>query len=449
MPRLGEVTRESRDVFQLAGCKWLSVAMNQTGLVRGGVYLLAGAPGAGKTTLALQIAVDLAAQRRKIVYVTFEQSVEDLKAIVENRIFEHMSSSKPTGFSRAKGFTEGLAEARALRESSEAFEVRRMQIEEHLYLEESVSSVEGLSDFLLKRVGFGDLKDTDLIVVDSLQGQGISGSSTSVFKKVYEFAAKTKAARIPLILTCHVTKAGQIAGPRSLEHNVDCVIYMRKAMRLRPLFVPKNRFGPERHEPHILVMNSKGVLEPSKHMASNAQLALGYHTASSRPIEVQATVKLPRFGQRSTIKAPYLPLQVIRQVVEIVGGLNEIDISEMTFDINVALPGSGQYSRILDFPLAMGLLSSYLQKNIPSRSLFVGELDLFRKVRRIDHPQSVEDLGRMLGNDLGPRPKVMYLNPETAIELKAVANDLAGIDLVEVERLDDAVKKIWPEILEG
>lgn len=91
MPRLGEVARERRDVLTLSECKWLATAMNQEGLVRGGIYLLNGAPGAGKTTLALQLAVDLAEQGHKVVYVTFEQSIDDLKAIVEERIFQHMA----------------------------------------------------------------------------------------------------------------------------------------------------------------------------------------------------------------------------------------------------------------------------------------------------------------------------------------------------------------------
>lgn len=64
--------------------------MNQKGLVKGGIYLLSGAPGAGKTTLALQVAVDLAMQGHLIVYVALEQSTHDLKDIIDGRIYRQM-----------------------------------------------------------------------------------------------------------------------------------------------------------------------------------------------------------------------------------------------------------------------------------------------------------------------------------------------------------------------
>jgi len=448
MPRLGEVSRERRDVLALADCKWLATAMNQTGIVRGGIYLLSGAPGAGKTTLALQIAADIAEQGHKVAYLTFEQSIDDLKAIVEDRIYPDRSPVQPSNGSTSFPLNEGLDQVRKGLEAEQVFNARCRRIEDNLYLEESVQSIEMLSDILTTRIGFGDLQGTELIIVDSLQGQGVSGAATKTFQKVYEFTSKTKQAGIPVILTCHVTKAGAIAGPRSLEHNVDCVIYMRKAMRLRPLFVPKNRFGPERHEPHILVMNQNGVLEPSKHMKTTARMAYGYLPGIERAVEVQATVKLPKFGEHAKIKAPYLPREVLRQIVEIVGGLSDIDISEMTFDINCAIPGTRPFSRLLDFPLAVGMLSSYLQRDIPSRSLFVGELDLFRNVRSVDQTDRVQTLADMLSDGPGDGFHSIYLNPETAIELKSVARDLKGAALIEVESLDSAVAKLWPDIID-
>lgn len=170
-----------------------------------------------------------------------------------------------------------------------------------------MASVDLLPEFLARKVGFGELQGAKLIIVDSLQGQGLSGAATKTFQKVYDFTSKTKQAKIPVILTSHVTKAGAIAGPRSLEHKVDVVIYMRKvdvviymrkAMRLRPLFVPKNRFGPERHEPEILVMNADGVLERSRHMHTTARMAYGYLPGIERGVEVQATVSFQGLVRR-------------------------------------------------------------------------------------------------------------------------------------------------------
>jgi predicted ATP-dependent serine protease len=67
------------------------------------------------------------------------------------------------------------------------------------------------------------------------------------------------------ILIGHVTKKGQIDGPKDLEHNVDCVMYIRRAFRLRPFFVPKNRHGPAVLDPLVLMMDDRGRLMQSLH----------------------------------------------------------------------------------------------------------------------------------------------------------------------------------------
>jgi len=130
-------------------------------------------------------------------------------------------------------------------------------------------------------------------------------------------------------------------------------------------------------------MNTIGCLEPAKHETATARLAYGMLRNMDRPVEVQVAVKLPRFGERAQIKAPYLPPKVASQLVDIVGGLHDIDLSEMQFDPNCAIPGGRTFSRILDFQLTMSM-PSYLQPPIPSSSLFVGELDLFRNIRTLE-----------------------------------------------------------------
>ena len=448
MPRLVDIAKERRDQLTLTSCAWLSEAMNQKGLVKGGIYLLSGAPGAGKTTLALQMAVDLATQGHLVVYVALEQSTHDLKDIIDGRIYRQMREESSTRKSSALPLKEGLNELQRQQQANDDFEEKKARIEANLYIEDSLGSIEALQDFLIRRVTRGELKDTALIIVDSLQGTGLASSSTGVYKKVYEFANNCKALKIPVVLIGHVTKAGAIAGPRTLEHNVDCVLYLRKAMRLRPLFVPKNRFGAERHEPRILTMNSMGCLEPAKHETATARLAYGMLRNMDRPVEVQVAVKLPRFGERAQIKAPYLPTKVVSQIVDIVGGLHDIDLSEMQFDINCAIPGGRTFSRILDFPLAMSMLSSYLQRPIPSGSLFVGELDLFRNIRTLES-DDVSALSTLLGDGRVNHIKHLYLEPETALELKAISNGLGKIEIHEVRNLEDVVSKLWPEVVEG
>lgn len=139
---------------------------------------------------------------------------------------------------------------------------------------------------------------------------------------------------------------------------------------------------------------------------------------------------------------------MIRQLVEIVGGLNDFDISEMTFEINCAIPGSRPFCRLLDFPLAISMLSSYLQRHIPSRSLFIGESDLFRRVRPIEQGDWVQMLADMLAGGPGEPFRAIYVNPETAVELQALGADLRGAALIQIETPGDAVARLWPDIVE-
>jgi len=234
--------------------------------------------------------------------------------------------------------------------------------------------MEALPDFLARRVlGAGRYENVKLIVVDSIQGLGTAPTSSKPYQKLFEFNRWAKDHNITVLLIGHITKGGAIAGPRSLEHNVDCVLYLRKAMRLRPLFVPKNRFGPERHEPLTLIMNSYGCLEKSKHAKARASHAFGFIPGIL--IEVQALVKLPKYGDKPGIKAPYLPRQKLSQLVGTISSMHEIDISDLTFEINCAIPGALPYRATLDLPLCISMLSSYFQRQIPIGSLFVGELD--------------------------------------------------------------------------
>jgi len=82
MPRLAEISRKSSQVIEVPSLPWLNRALNG-GFVRGAVYLLAGGPALGKTTLVNQVLGDLAIRGRKVLYVTTEQSLGEFKAALE------------------------------------------------------------------------------------------------------------------------------------------------------------------------------------------------------------------------------------------------------------------------------------------------------------------------------------------------------------------------------
>ena len=255
-----------------------------------------------------------------------------------------------------------------------------------------------------------------------------------------------------VILIGHFTKGGAIAGPRSLEHNVDCVFYLRKAMKLRPLFVPKNRFGPERHEPLTLIMNDNGCLEKSKHVKAKASNAFGFLPGVPGDlIEVQALVKLPKYGDKPGIKAPYLPRQKLSQLVGIISSLHEIDISDLTFEINCAIPGGRPYRETLDLPLAMSMLSSYFQRQIPPGSLFVGEVDLFQTIRPIPAGllgSIVEILRPEGGSPLAHIIEQIYISNESHDELEHLLRQ-AGLNVKVngISNLETMIEIMWPEVI--
>lgn len=452
MPTLTSISRQSADFLKFSkDLPWFNEATCTKELVRGGIYLVSGPPGGGKTTLCLQIAVDIASLGHKVLYLALEQTPNILKEIIETRVFPHRHSSAYNIDYRKYGFEEGLKRAR---ERHDVFEEER-RIENNFFIDSSVSGMEALPDFLTRQVIGSERQytGTNFIFVDSIQGLGTAPTSSRPYQKLFEFNRWAKDHGITVVLIGHITKGGAIAGPRSLEHNVDCVLYMRKAMRFRPLFVPKNRFGPERHEPLALIMNEYGCLEKSKHAKAKASFALGFLPNYTGPIEVQALVKLPKYGDRPGIQGPYLPRQKLRQLVGIVSSLPDIDISDLTFEISCAIPGGKPYFHTLDLPLVVSMLSSYFQAPLPWGSLFIGEVDLTQSIRSFS-PQLYQDVVKVLEQQNLPgsaqRIERLFISDKNKEELIKYLNEKGlKVEVHGVSDLESLIKKIWPNASEG
>jgi DNA repair protein RadA/Sms len=221
---LGIGTSEFEELALSDDLRWLAQRLGK--FVKGGIYLIAGQPGIGKSTLGIQLAVDLARSGKKTLYILTEQSKEELA----HRARLITSNWTPSDVTRSLPKIEP---------------------------EDSVYDIETLPSFLSHQVigPSGKYHGVDLVVLDSVQGHGLSAAATKKYRQVYEFCRQCKSAGITVLLVAHVTKRGDIAGPKDLEHNVDCVLVMRKAMSYRPLFVPKNRFGPAILKPVPLEMN--------------------------------------------------------------------------------------------------------------------------------------------------------------------------------------------------
>lgn len=452
MPKVSEINTEGHDFLKLPTINWYPEATCQKGLAKGGIYLLSGPPGSGKTTIAMEMMVDLAACGIKVLYVTLEQSPGWLKDTIENRIFPHRRAIKLESQNiKPADWKDQLKElSKDIKSQSEVVDSEN-RIEDNLFVDSSVPNMDALSDFLVRQVirSSAQYYDAKVIVVDSIQGLGTASTSSRPYTKLYEFCRQAKECGITVLLIGHITKSGQIAGPKALEHNVDCILYIRKAMRLRPFFIPKNRFGPERHEPFSLITNKWGCIEKSKHMSAQASLAYGYLPRSGRVIEVQALVKLPKYGSKPGILAPYLPRPKLRQVIGVVSSIKDVDISDLTFEINCYIPAGGIYSQTLDFPLAASMLSSYFQRTIPGGSLFIGELDLTQQIRPLQRDDLAQLSDFLLTEENSLVRKVFISEQQADALATSLSNAGSSIQVIGMTDLQAFINNVWPDVIES
>jgi len=289
----------------------------------------------------------------------------------------------------------------------------------------------------------GAYHGTGFVVLDSVQGHGLSATATRKYRQVYEFCRLCKSAGITVLLVAHVTKRGEIAGPKDLEHNVDCVLVMRKAMVYRPLFVPKNRFGPAVLRPIPLEMD-KGTtaLTLAPHSDAVSTVAKSFLGRDSALPEVQASVSLPSYGSRGKITAPGLPKKEIEQLASCISQIPDMDIEDLDYTVHCRLPGERQYRSLLGLPLAIALIASYLQKDIPAHHVYIGEIDLLRQVREVPD-QLVLDLWDAIESKEVTTPLRIFL-PLASAQL--VRESTPDSTVVACERLDDAVFMTWPEL---
>ena len=200
------------------------------GIVAGSVSLIAGDPGVGKSTLLLQLALGLAGSSKKVLYVSGEESVEQIKMRAE-RIQKQELGGKNQG-----------------------------QDDENLLLL-SLTDTDAI-------VGQIEEIKPDLVIIDSIQTiesqntSGLSGSVAQVRYGALQFVRSAKALNIPIILVGHVTKEGMVAGPMVLSHMVDTVLFLEgeKFAKTRILRSLKNRFGPV-DEVGIFIMDEEGMVD--------------------------------------------------------------------------------------------------------------------------------------------------------------------------------------------
>ncbi|MCL5986084.1 MAG: AAA family ATPase [Actinobacteria bacterium] len=419
MPRIFEIEDKSSEGLNISGLPWLKKAIGSD-IIKGGIYLLAGEPGIGKTTLALQVLGDLSKQGIKVLYIPTEQSLSDVKRVA-NRIFKSKNQEEQS------------------------------LIGDCLQLD-TINDLSMLSWFLNHRVlpPESEYHGCKIIAIDSLQGGGLSSSVGDKYKTLINFAETAKGTGITCLFVNHVTKSGEIAGPKALEHVVDCIIYIRRALRLRPLFVPKNRFGPATLDPIVLIMDEQGLSE-SPHVTAEASTIFGYSGIGGEFAEAQASVTIPRYGSRPGLSAPFLPGKKIQQLLKVLGTLNDIDVVDLSYDVSCYIPGRQGYASVLDLPIIVALLSSYLHQQVDDQTIFIGEVDLTKQIRP---PERVylASLAEALIESHPRRIKYIYLSEKVADDFKEMKPKEDGAkvrEIVEVRGirdLDSLIQNIWPSL---
>jgi DNA repair protein RadA/Sms len=219
MPKISDLRDANIKMLDISDLPWLKKAVGSD-LEKGKAYLVPGPPGVGKSTLVHHVLGVLSRQDVKVLYLTTEQSLSDVQRTLF-RIFPQP--------------------ARALADN---------------FFIDTLDDLADLPEFLNKKIltPGGEYCGCEVIAVDSLQGGGLSGQGREKYKALKAFIGCARANEITLFLINQLTKDGGIAGPMTLEHEVDHTIFIRRAHHLRLLTVTKNRFKRDLYDPVVLVM---------------------------------------------------------------------------------------------------------------------------------------------------------------------------------------------------
>jgi DNA repair protein RadA/Sms len=319
------------------------------GMVPGSMVLLGGDPGIGKSTLALQAALYAQKQGMSVLYVSGEESGHQIK----------MRASR----------LDSNADVLVLPETN---------------LETVIATLIA--------------EQPDLAVIDSIQTMnsqdvnGVVGGVSQISYATNSLMRVAKEYHIAILIIGHVTKEGMLAGPKTLEHMVDTVLYLEgeRFTSLRLLRSNKNRFGSA-GEVGVFQMSESGLEEVANPSAlflehRDTPLAGSCTTAILEGnkvllLEVQALTSPSAFGypRRTTSGFDLNRLQLILAVLQ---KSLKINVSNQDVYVNVA-GGFKLDERAADLPVALAILSSLNGKPLPSTTVAVGELGLLGEIRGV------------------------------------------------------------------
>mgnify|MGYP000535439617 FL=1 len=371
------------------------------GIVPGSLVLIGGDPGIGKSTLLLQVSALLANKGQRVLYMSGEESVRQTKLRAERL-----------------GVT-----------SSELYIYSETNLE---LVNEAIDSVE-----------------PKFVIIDSIQTvhhpevTSAPGSVSQVRECTAELMRIAKTKNIAIFLVGHVTKEGQIAGPRLLEHMVDTVLYFEgeRHHTYRILRSQKNRFGST-NEIAIFEMLQGGlkeVLNPSElFLQERSQGAAGSTVVASmegtRPIlvEIQALVTPTSFNypKRMASGLDQNRVQLLMAVLE-----KRMGMLLQTQDAYIKVAGGVKLDEpAIDLAVLTTIVSSYKDVAVSVHDCFIGEVGLTGEVRRVSRvEQRVQEAAK-----LGFKRAIIPASNLGGWDFPE------GIRVIGVESVNDALKEAFP-----
>ena len=373
------------------------------GIVQGSMVLVGGDPGIGKSTLLLQVCRNLSEHNIKVLYISGEESLQQIKIRAE----------------RIGNFGDSLK----------------------LLCETNLDTIKAVID----------REKPQIVVIDSIQtmfNEEVSsapGSVSQVRESTGVLMQIAKGMGISIFIVGHVTKEGVVAGPRVLEHMVDTVLYFEgdRHAAYRILRGVKNRFGST-NEIGVFEMRADGlreVLNPSEYMLqgkpeNEAGSVVACSIEGTRPIlvEVQALVCRTNFNmpRRTSAGTDYNRVNLLLAVMEKRIGLH---LGDCDAYINVA-GGMRINEPALDMGIVLAVLSSYKNIAIDSKTICFGEVGLVGEVRAVNQAEQRVLEAAKLGFDRCIMPKV---NCES---LSIDSSQLKGMKLVGVKSIYELLEEI-------
>ncbi|MCD8222934.1 MAG: DNA repair protein RadA [Clostridiales bacterium] len=361
------------------------------GLVAGSLILVGGDPGIGKSTILLQVCRNLAEQNHKVLYISGEESLKQIK-IRANRI------------GMAGGDLSFLCE----------------------------TSLDRIEEVIRQ-------EKPEIAIIDSIQTMyredvaSAPGSVGQVRESTNVLLQIAKGCGITVFIVGHVTKEGVVAGPKVLEHMVDTVLYFEgdRNDNYRILRSVKNRFGST-NEIGVFEMREQGLVQvenPSEYLLSGRpEEASGAVVACSlegtRPIllEVQALVTQSNFGmpRRTAAGTDYNRVNLLMAVME-----KRCHLAMSRYDAYVNIAGGIKMNEpALDLAIIMALVSSLKDKPVNPKCMIFGEVGLSGEVRAVSMAEQRVNEAVKMGFEYCILPKVCLSKCKNAdgIVLYGVSN---------------------------